>query len=177
LKRLIFFLFLVASIGASLVMVLFVEQFWLINITGNSGDAGNILEPIGGTGWDLIYTFFNNISDWEFAFDWTNILLFSTIAFSIFCIAILITLLLILLINKGNLNRSRSLYRNAAIFFVGVLPLIGGYIWMLVDVINLAGPAGNWSVRAFPVIFYIPFVTGLVMTIWSAIARVTETNR
>lgn len=187
-RRLIFFLLLTATIGASLIIVLFLPGFWSIGTSPGSyqnlicqGDiiivGGNVYFPTGftggTTGFDLLWDFFANLSSYPWAFDAMTVTIFTLIIFVLFCVSALLTLFLILLVNLGNLNRSRSLYRNAVVFFVGAILITGAYIWLTVDIMN-SSPLFTWTSRTLPWMFYIPFSSGLLISIFAAIFRSTE---
>ena len=181
-RRLFFYLFLVAVIGTSLILALFVNQYWNVYPLGSTTTIEGIEaswpdNPLNG--FEMLFNsdigFFMNLSNWEWAFDSYNVMVFSLIIFIIFCLAALLTLLLILLVNLGNLNKSRSLYRNGLVFFVAAMILTGAYIWFAVDFTSYTGL--GWSIRTLPIAFYVPPVAGLIMLVWGGIARAVERRR
>ena len=169
-KRLFFFILLVASIGASVNIVLFVPGFWEFNPSGETGGA-----IPSGTGYDMLYFFFTNLSDWEWAVNVETFMIFALISFVVLSVASFLILTFILLLTLGNLNNSRRLYRNTAWFLSASLTLSGIYIWMVVDVIN-SYEGFSFGINTLPIWFYVPLGTAILSTIIGGVLRATEVN-
>lgn len=163
-RRIIFYLMLVASIIGSVCVVLFVPQFWQIN--GHGG---------GGNGWDALfgnrYSFLPTLfrGDWVFAWNSGHALIYAVTFFFLICALTLLILVLLLLINGLRLGRSSRLYRNCSWFMFAALVLTAFYIWYSID---MAG--GDWSINTLPWAFYVPLGTALVTTIMGGVMRITE---
>ncbi|MCL2846409.1 MAG: hypothetical protein FWE38_01840 [Firmicutes bacterium] len=174
-RRLLFWIILVAAIGFSTLVVLFVENFWAINLTNESGAAA---VATGGNGWNMIIEFFRNIADHEWGWNSENVLVYALIVFVLLNIVTLVTLALVFLRNIGMLNRSERLYRNAMWFFFSALVLSAAYIWWVVDVMetmNAVAPT-TWGMRTISVWFFIPIGLGLVSAALSGVFKSSELN-
>ena len=172
-RRLIFWVMMIMSIGFATYVVLFQSGFWSMNLTGGSGKR----LPTTGNGWDMIYGFFRNIGD---SSSWgttsAHFVTYALIAYVLIVASVLLSLVLTLAMNLGLLGRSRRLYRTGPWFLFATIIITGFYIWLVFDMISMIGAAGTWSIRTLPVWFYVPIGLGLVTTIFSAIFKNTEVN-
>ena len=171
-KRLLFFVMLAASIALSMSVVLFVPGFWAINTTGEAGGASAVSQSGFSKVWDFVSGGF--LENYNWAWSPEHVLLYATILFLAICLATLVVLAFILILNFGFLNRSERFYRNALWFWFATMLLSGAYLWVVVDAMGADGAV--WSLRAFPVWFYIPIVSGTVMAALSGIFKQSELN-
>ncbi|MCL2570481.1 MAG: hypothetical protein FWE16_04730 [Firmicutes bacterium] len=153
-RRLLFFIILASSIGFSALLVLFHDDFWAIN-TG----SGNAF--ISENGWDKVWYFVTNITNHEWAWNSANFLLYSTTLFAIVSVFTILLLVILILVNIGNLARTNRLYVMAGNFYFVATILTGAYIWRAINVMSTVN--GDWGIGTLPIWFYVPIVLSIVL--------------
>lgn len=150
-RRLLFFVFLTASIGFSVYVVLHQLELW-----------------------DMVYNFFRNISDFDWGWSHTHALLYATLFFLLSCGLTLLVLLLVFIVNFGILGKSRRLYRNAGGFFSAAVGFSAAYAWHTHEILQRTNE--SWTINTLPVWAYVPISLAIVSVMLAAIFRGTEVN-
>lgn len=164
---------MLAAIGGSVCVVLFVPGFWEYSLTGNTDGVVSA----SGNGFDIIRHFLENISTHEWGWSTQNSILYAMVLFLIFSAVDVIILVFAFIFNFGNLNRSKKLLRSSSAFMTAATILTTAYVYMVFDSISVARNAGidtSWGVRTFPIFFYIPILSALIMSVLAAVFRSSE---
>jgi len=182
-RRIIFFLLLLGIVGFSVYVVLFNESFWRFIITGEENGYHPYI-PEGYRGWETLKAVLRGNTDWNFDAD-TIFLKYSLLLFLGLLAIQVVLMLLTFFLNRCRLSNSRRFYRMVSVFATASLLLTLAYIGRAVYAIHFENfPPGlfgadwstSWSLHTFPVWFYVPIVSAILLTFIASIFRVGDRN-
>lgn len=155
-RKLLFFVFLLAGIAGSLYILLFVDAFFIYN--------GSY--QIGGTtysGYARLGNLFRNITSFRFGTTPYHFLTYAKVLFLIVCSTLIIRLILRFIFTLGTLGKASRVYRKSIWFLLACMVLSCAYVWYVANATS-AEDATGFSLRTLPIWFYLPIVAAIICT-------------
>jgi len=161
-KRYLFYILLLASIGGATFVVLMMGEY---------------IKPVAvfaKDGFEIMKNFVESVVNGSFKFktDSAHIFIYGMALFIIINAAIVVTMILMWLISGFNLNRINRFYGISIWFFVSTLIMTAAYGWFYYDILQASGK--SFSIADLSWYAYIPIATGIIAMVLGLVFKLTD---